>query len=97
MKTLHDKTTVPDDTPTQLINGKRYLMTADQISDQQALDLQIQSSMPMENWRQQMVQSDAVMTRVEEDIITQIGVTHFSTHVQQKYNDKAAIRAQKPS
>ncbi len=36
MKTLHDGTEVSDDTPTRLVNGKRYLLTKEEIAAREA-------------------------------------------------------------
>lgn len=36
MKTLHDGTKVSDETPTRLVNGKRYLLTQEEIDQREA-------------------------------------------------------------
>ena len=52
----------------------------------------------MERWVKDMKRSDGLlMNRTQEDIITKIGTDGFAAETKQKYDDKVALRATKPS
>ena len=52
----------------------------------------------MERWVKKMKRSDGeLMNRTQEDIITKIGTDGFAAETKQKYDDKVALRATKPS
>ena len=52
--------------------------------------------MASRDWSRRMQDSDVDMTRVEEDIITHVGVTNFPQAIQDKHAAKLALRAEKP-
>ena len=62
-----------------------------------SFDLPDVSTDQLSEWLRQMELSDQIMTRVEEDIITVIGVENLPTPVQEKYNSKLILRANKPA
>jgi len=97
MKHLHDKTTVENDTLTKLINGKRYPLTIEEIENQKTLTLEIEKQYLMDDWHVKMQESDQKLRRVEEDIITQMGLENFSEHIQKTYNEKLSLRQKRPN
>ncbi len=62
-----------------------------------SFDLPDVSTDQLSEWLRQMELSDQIMTRVEEDIITVIGVENLPMSVQEKYNSKLMLRANKPA
>ncbi len=97
MKILHDGTEVSNETLTKMVNGQRHLLTQSEIDTRSAEEQVTLEQKPMQDWLDKMWESDQEMTRVEEDIIEQIGIENFPQAVQDKYNEKITLRGQKPS
>jgi len=84
---------------TQVINGERVELTA---QDEERLAVKYaaaQEDLPLKRWLAQMQASDKTMTRIEEDIIDALDDAtkqRLNQKVVDKYAAKKALRGSKP-
>lgn len=100
MKTLHDGTEVSLDTPTKLVNGKRYLLTQDEIDAREAEAAAVLKERPLHEWKQQMAKTDEKMPRYLEDVIDVLTSEQKQALVQEtltRYTEKKQLRSKKPT
>ena len=91
MKTLYDGTEVPNDTPT-----KRTARGCELLSNEEVQELQQKSVSPIDTWQQSLAQYDEWIPRPVEDLIDAYGTTNLNAFTLKKYQEKKALRAEKP-
>lgn len=99
MKTLHDGTSVPLDTPTKNTSEGRFLLTPAEVSAREAGELEYTKSRPLAIWQSVMQASDAAMPRALEDIIDALDAptrARIAPATLDKYEDKVALRNSRP-
>lgn len=78
-------------------DGITIQLTAEEETARDAEETQWLSEKPMNDWLEIMSKSDSeLIPRWAEDIIALIGTEGLALETVQKYNDKQALRAQKP-
>ena len=99
MKTLHDGTSVPLDTPTKNTSEGRFLLTPTEQSSRESEEAEYTKLSPLVRWQNDMIASDVDMPRALEDIIDALAVTtrdRISTDTLDKYTAKKIIRSDRP-
>lgn len=96
MKVLHDNTEVSDDTPTKLVNGKRYLLTDDERAERETFAVGIAADAPFKAWKAEIAAYDQWVDRQLEETVDAIGKENFSEFIQEKYDEKKAVRLAQP-
>ncbi len=99
MKKLHDGTEVSVDTPTKLIDGKRYLLSPQELVEREAEETAHAAEKPVRDWRDSV---DAIRFNSDdvENIIDAMNPSdraRLDKVTKDKYNDKKALRTQKPA
>ena len=71
--------------------------TPEEETARDAEEAQYLADKPMNDWLASMASADStMMPRWAEDIISKVGTTGMAPETVQKYNDKQALRGQKP-
>ena len=87
----------------EIIDGKKVFLSQAESDALDSEDAQFRAdykaTLPMNNWKRQMRDSDNYMTRIDEDIIEALDAAtkqRLNQEAIDKYNAKKALRAQKP-
>lgn len=106
MKKLFDGSFVSSDTPTKNVSGIRYLLSPEEIVEQNKAEAAEIMSRPLREWEAKMAATDAHIPRALEDVIEGLtralaaaGVTlsaHLPDTTYNKYVEKKQLRTEKP-
>ncbi len=96
MKRLHDGTEVTDSTPTKLVDGKRYALGENEIAQREAEVEDWHNSPALQKWEEDIAAFDQWMPRPLEDLIDSNPGLVLTGFQKGKYNEKKALRAERP-
>jgi len=81
---------------TKLVNGVRQNLTTLEISTRSAEEIDTLAGLVYSDWMNEIRALDVDMPRYIEDMMNAMGVNNFPEIMQERYNAKQDMRAEKP-